>query len=246
MSEHRDPGPGDDQARRRIRYELDQTLFVEAGAGTGKTTALVGRIVELIATGTAPLRQLAAITFTEAAAGELRDRIRERLERLADGQDDDEAAVTSPDRDRVEHRERLVRIAEALTELDAAAISTLHGFAQRILAEHPFEAGLPPTFEVYDQIRSRVAFDERWDAFLDELLDTEAARPAQPARPPMWRARRSSGSVQRSARLVATPTAAIPAKHVGKTQRGGWISPSRQRSKKRAIKRAQGTAAGNR
>ena len=53
------------------------------GAGTGKTTALVGRIVELVATGTARLRSIAAITFTEAAAGELRDRIREELELLA-------------------------------------------------------------------------------------------------------------------------------------------------------------------
>ena len=71
------------RARQRIRHQLDQTLFVEAGAGTGKTSALVGRIVELVATGTAPMHAIAAITFTEAAAGELRDRIRQALEQLA-------------------------------------------------------------------------------------------------------------------------------------------------------------------
>ena len=155
--------PADDQpARDRIRDDLDATLFVEAGAGTGKTTALVERIVELVATGRAQLHGIAAITFTEAAAGELRDRIRQELEQLADRD-------AGP---------RGRRAAEAVHEIDAAALTTLHGFAQRILADHPFEAGLPPTFEVFDEIRSQVAFDERWQAFVDQLLDDAALRPA--------------------------------------------------------------------
>ena len=58
--------------------------FVEAGAGTGKTTALVTRIVELIAAGALQMERLAAITFTEAAAAELRDRIRQDLEHALD------------------------------------------------------------------------------------------------------------------------------------------------------------------
>ena len=62
--------------------ELDRTFFVEAGAGTGKTTMLVGRIVNLVATAACD-GDLAAITFTEAAAAELRDRVREGLERAA-------------------------------------------------------------------------------------------------------------------------------------------------------------------
>ncbi len=65
-------GPVDDEARERVRSDLDATLVVVAGAGTGKTTALVGRIVELVRTGRASLRDIAAITFTEAAAAELR------------------------------------------------------------------------------------------------------------------------------------------------------------------------------
>ena len=162
----------DTPARREIRHHLDATLFVEAGAGTGKTTALVGRIVELVANDVARLRNIAAITFTEAAAGELRDRVREELERLAAGFHDEEYAP--PDLDDAGRAQRQARASAALTEVDAAAISTLHGFAQRILAEHPFEAGLPPTFDVYDEIRSSVAFDERWSDFLDRLLDDPA------------------------------------------------------------------------
>src|SRR4051795_9292137 len=78
-----DPTPVSDQAARdEIRTSLDVTLFVEAGAGTGKTTALVARIVNLGGSGV-PMGPLAAITFTEAAAAELRDRIRSELEREA-------------------------------------------------------------------------------------------------------------------------------------------------------------------
>ena len=167
------PHPRDDTpARFEIRQDLEATLFVEAGAGTGKTTALVGRIIELVATGQARLRGIAAITFTEAAAGELRDRVREALERLAAGEHDDEyAAADLDDKGRVRRQDLA---SDALAEVDAAAITTLHGFAQRILAEHPFEAGLPPTFEIFDEIRSSVAFDERWSDFLDLLLDDPA------------------------------------------------------------------------
>ena len=70
----------DTGSRQAIERELGRTLFVEAGAGTGKTTALVGRIVQLVLSEDSsvrcPLNKIAAITFTEAAAAELRERIR--------------------------------------------------------------------------------------------------------------------------------------------------------------------------
>ena len=64
--------PPDQGARDRIAQDLSTTLFVEAGAGSGKTTALVARVVALVASGTVELRHLAAITFTEKAGAELR------------------------------------------------------------------------------------------------------------------------------------------------------------------------------
>ena len=72
--------PTDKEQRERIASALDDTLFVEAGAGTGKTKALVSRIVSLITSGKATMDGIAAITFTEAAAAELRDRVRRELE----------------------------------------------------------------------------------------------------------------------------------------------------------------------
>jgi ATP-dependent exoDNAse (exonuclease V) beta subunit len=149
----------DARARELIATDLDETLFVEAGAGTGKTTALVGRIVELVASGRAQMSQVVAITFTEAAAGELRDRIAEALERLA-----------LQLADEGEPARRRQRAEEAVAELPNAAIGTLHGFARRILSEHPFEASMPPSIEVFDEVRSAVAFEERWDLMRDALL----------------------------------------------------------------------------
>jgi ATP-dependent exoDNAse (exonuclease V) beta subunit len=134
---------------------LDETLFVEAGAGSGKTKALVDRIVALVVARDVPMREIAAVTFTEKAAAELRDRIRRALETVA--RDGDPVATA--------------RATLALEELDAAAVSTLHAFAQRILAEHPVEAGLPPRVQVLDDIASQLAFEERWARFVDELLD---------------------------------------------------------------------------
>ena len=71
----------DDAARRRIRDDLDATLFVEAAAGTGKTTALVGRLVALLRSGHATLDRIVAVTFTEKAAGEMKLRIRAEIEK---------------------------------------------------------------------------------------------------------------------------------------------------------------------
>ena len=139
-------------AREAVAARLADTLFVEAGAGTGKTTALVGRILALVESGV-PMRGIAAITFTEAAAAELRDRIRAALVQAA-------------------HEGRVG--AESVAEVDEAAISTLHSFAQRLLAEHPLEAGLPPSFDVLDEIQASIEFDERWSAFVDRLLDDHA------------------------------------------------------------------------
>ena len=134
-------------ARHRIRADLDSTLFVEAGAGSGKTTALVSRVMALVETGI-PIERIATITFTEKAAIELRSRLRRAFE-------------TNPS----------ARAQAALLRLDRAAIGTLHGFARRILTEHAVAAGLPTRVEVRDEIMSQLAFDLRWRADLERLVE---------------------------------------------------------------------------
>jgi ATP-dependent helicase/nuclease subunit A len=75
----------DGAGRRRIAEDLDTSFMVVAGAGTGKTTALVSRIVALVRTGSVSLREIAAITFTEAAAAEPGHRERGRGRRPPPG-----------------------------------------------------------------------------------------------------------------------------------------------------------------
>ena len=155
--------PQDNSERKRIATSLDETLFVEAGAGTGKTTSLVDRILELVGSGTATLDRIAAITFTEAAAAELRDRIRTELEKAADD------GSLSDDR-----RERS---RQGVEQLDNAAIQTLHSFAAALLHERPLEAGLPPSFDTMDAIESELTFDEAWTQWIDAALDDPALEP---------------------------------------------------------------------
>src|SRR6476646_742251 len=73
--------PIDKAQREAIANDLDATLVVEAAAGTGKTTELVKRILRVLATGRAKVEHIVAVTFTEKAAGELKLRLREALER---------------------------------------------------------------------------------------------------------------------------------------------------------------------
>src|SRR5262245_42460625 len=118
----------DSEVRERILRDLDATMFIQAGAGTGKTTAIVNRIVKLLATGRVRMDRLAAITFTESAAAELRNRIREALGVAASSDQPSEEAA---------------RCAEAAAEVDLAAIQTLHAFAGTLLRHFALDAGLP-------------------------------------------------------------------------------------------------------
>ena len=155
--------PADQDQRTRITSSLDETLFVEAGAGTGKTEALVGRIVTLITEGYARIGNIAAITFTDLAAAELKERVRARLNSVVND-------IAQPAANR--HRCR-----DAIRGFDSASIQTLHSFARQLLRERPLDVGLPPSFEVIEAIESDINFQQRWQKWLDEVLDSEELSP---------------------------------------------------------------------
>ncbi|HEX6535264.1 MAG TPA: UvrD-helicase domain-containing protein [Gemmatimonadaceae bacterium] len=147
----RAPAPeADDQpARDRILRDLDTNMLVEAGAGSGKTTSLVGRMLALVTRGT-PVEHIAAVTFTRKAANELRERFQMGLERGA-------REDVGGERGRLCER--------ALRELDRAFLGTIHSFCARLLREHPLEVGIDPGFrEVTDEdwTELRRDFWRRW------------------------------------------------------------------------------------
>ncbi len=148
----------DEEARRVISEALAETLFVEAGAGTGKTRALVDRIVSLVCSGV-PIDQIAAITFTERAAAELRERVRSGLET-----------------EMREHTEKADTISAALGSLDRAQISTIHAFCQSIVRTYAAEADVDPDLKVQDELMTTRRMQERWRRYLEALGDDEEAR----------------------------------------------------------------------
>ncbi len=150
----------DDAARALIRDATDRTLFVDAGAGSGKTRALVHRVRTLVLRDGVAIENIAAVTFTEKAAAELTDRLRATFERSAH-----DADTSAQERERAE---------QALDEIDFAAIGTLHSFAQRILSLHPIEAQIPPRLQVLDEVGSTAASEERWAVIQRRLLDDDA------------------------------------------------------------------------
>ena len=146
----------DTEARRRIREDLDATLFVEAAAGTGKTTELVARIVALLESGRATLEQIVAVTFTEKAAGEMKLRLRAEIERARE-------------RDGLSPSERAF-LDGALGQLEIAHIGTIHGFCADLLRERPVEAGVDPLFEVAPEDEQRELLDGAFDAWFQRTL----------------------------------------------------------------------------
>ena len=142
--------------RQAISSELDQTLIVEAAAGTGKTTELVGRIVALIEHQWATIGQIVAVTFSEKAAGELKLRLREELERAR--------TRTAP------ASEAGQRLDAAVHDFEEAHVTTIHGFCAELLRERPVEARVDPAFTVLADSQSERLFEEAFSSWLHEQL----------------------------------------------------------------------------
>ena len=185
------PPPADAAARKRIRDSLDESIVVEAAAGTGKTSELVTRIVEVLARGDATVDGILAVTFTEKAAGELKLRLREGLERARQSAGEVEEADPAPaggagtddgvSGDRVTDpvakdgalpgSSRLRHLDRAIAHLEEAQVSTIHGFCADLLRERPVEAGVDPRFEVLDEQAAQRIFRQAFEAWLQGALD---------------------------------------------------------------------------
>ncbi len=167
----------DIEARLAAVTDLGTTFLVEAGAGTGKTSVLVDRFIAcLLDDEQTPIDRVVAITFTDKAAGELRQRVRRRLEELLS--DPGQALEPFGALDAA----RLERLAAALAGLERAPISTIHAFAARLLRERPVEAGIDPAFAQLDALGSELLLDRLWEDWLGSMLDTSPDDPDTTAR----------------------------------------------------------------
>jgi len=145
----------DQRVRDRIRNDLETTLIIEAAAGTGKTTALVNRIVAAIESGRAPLNRMVAVTFTEKAAGELKLRLRSEIERARHS--------AAGDRERE-------AFTGALRQLEEARIGTIHAFCAELLRERPIEARVDPLFETAPEDGAAELLEVTFDRWFQAML----------------------------------------------------------------------------
>lgn len=159
---------------------LTDTSLIEASAGTGKTYNIALLYLRLVLERQLDVRQVLVTTFTDAAAQELRARIRARLLdaeaalAASDLPESDlklflEALCSSEPRQRV-----LTRVRLALADIDLAPISTIHGFCRRVLSEFPFDTGVPFTLgEIVDEVALvRECVEDFWRRrFLVEHID---------------------------------------------------------------------------
>lgn len=156
----------DDAARRTAIGVHDRSILVEAGAGSGKTAVMAGRIAAMLAEGIAP-KSIAAVTFTELAASELLIRVRDFVADLAAGTIPTELRIAFPDGLSPNHSTNL---AAAASVIDEITCSTIHGFCQRLIEPYPVEADIDPGASVMDRNQADLAFIEIVETWLREQL----------------------------------------------------------------------------
>ncbi len=147
-------------------FEPDTNFLVRAAAGSGKTTALVARMVALVRTGI-PVHHCTAITFTRKAASEMKARLYQELRAT-------EQRLRQPPRKAPEERQR---VQQALNNLSRCFTGTIHSFCARLLRERPLAAGLPPNFSAGLDDRDRQDLRQRvWHSYLSEVWNEEPDR----------------------------------------------------------------------
>jgi CRISPR-associated exonuclease Cas4 len=161
----------DEAARRRALTALDRTLLVEAAAGTGKTALMAGRCALLLASGIEP-GAVAAITFTELAAGELSVRIRRIVEALLRGEVPAELRAALPSGLSAAQQQHLQSAAARLDDLTA---TTIHGFCQGMIRAYAVEADLDPGAAVMDGPQADAIFEAAFTHWLRTRLAGNAA-----------------------------------------------------------------------
>lgn len=179
------PKPVDNDIRELAVSELDRNIVVTAGAGTGKTTLLVNRMLHLLLghkrfQEESPILRIVAMTFTEKAAGDMKVRLMGELEKIVavingNASQEEHANVEKflahiRDVYQTTYHEIERRARKSLEDMDKALIGTIHGFAAYVLRLYPIESGVIPGFavdegDVFDEL-----FDEEWTRWLDAEL----------------------------------------------------------------------------
>ena len=183
---------------------LDGHLLIQASAGTGKTYALTTLVARFLVETEYTIDQLLVVTFTNAATGELRDRLRQTLAAtLAHLRDEDGAAAGSQAAAlvarwrniQIDEATASARIARSLQDFDRANVATIHSFCQRALTEFAFDGALPFGFQLggTDSLEVAAAVRDFWRVHMAKaqpaLLEIARGRSFTPAELAKWTGR---------------------------------------------------------
>ena len=135
-------------------YEIKKHISVTAGPGSGKTTVLVERYLHILREHSLSIDQIVAITFTNRAANEMRQRLRDELNVILQ-------TVPAAERPRWLNYKRT---------LDGAVITTIHGFCARLLREFPVEAHIDPQFLLLDEHRAAMLLESVVEEVLSQFI----------------------------------------------------------------------------
>lgn len=153
----------DQEARKAIAMELNHCILVEAGAGSGKTSSLVQRMLALVGTGHCNIEHIVAVTFTRKASAELQERFQIALEKALAGEEDSEQRK---------------RWEDALLDINRCFIGTIHSFCGSLLRERPVEARIDPEFREIDDSEDKVWREQAWQNYV-HILNTEPGKLAR-------------------------------------------------------------------
>ena len=165
--------------RTKVQTLLGVNMVVEAGAGTGKTTLLIDRLCLALLAQQIPAQRLVALTFTDKAAAEIKNRLIVKLQHLVvcvQNHQPDRTLDLLKQHFSVRDEEVTSRALQALALLDRSAIGTIHGFCADILRAYPLEAGLSPNAQIDTGTRAQRVFEAKWNSFLDQQLGLNATR----------------------------------------------------------------------
>ena len=164
--------------------EIDRHICVTAGAGSGKTTVLVDRYLKILREGNVDPQEIVAITFTEKAAAEMKERIIEELSPQEEGDGSEQDNLLQGFREK----------------MSTAHISTIHAFCSRILREFPFQAGVPANFSILQGIDQKLSLQQ----IIREILRDIATNLNDPQRTELTQLLQRYGGQQRLVDFFAT------------------------------------------
>ncbi|MER2266796.1 UvrD-helicase domain-containing protein [Methylobacterium oxalidis] len=144
----------------------NRSLLVEAGAGSGKTALMAGRIAMVLASGVKP-SAVAAVTFTELAASELLSRVRHVVGELLSGRVPKDLKAILP---AGLNQSQLANLSAANARIEEITCTTIHGFCQRLIKPYPVEADIDPGASVMGRDEAEQVFDDLTDSWLRQHL----------------------------------------------------------------------------